>query len=436
MKADLTEARLGSAARLSDVLLRVPRWKAAYIMVVLWLLYFLDAVARYIMGPLLPSIQQELGLSDSELGMLGSVVLAMVCVLVLPLSYVVDRWRRGRLVSLMSIAWSAASVASGLSQGFGQLLASRAALGVGEASFVPAGVALISSMFDRTRRTLMIGLWDTAFPLGLAGGMMLGGVLAATVGWRATLIVVGVPGIILGILAWFLPDYVSRPRAVSSEMGGAKDTPLAAAAYILGNRTLLSLFVAYGLGSVMQQSMVYWLPTFFNRFMGIDVVQAGLIGGTVFLTALVSTPLGGWITDRWSMREPRAKVYLCFAATFLGAVAAISAIYTQNLVLFYVGAFLALLCFPSVQVISQEVVPTYHRSLSYGALLVAQYVLGGLWGPVLTGALSEVTNLQVALIATIFISVMASFIYLCGVGSYTRDYERARKSEEAAGVTA
>ncbi|MFA5079503.1 MAG: MFS transporter, partial [Dehalococcoidia bacterium] len=112
------------------LLLPLPKWKMWYVMVVLYVLYFLDFATRAVVSPMFPILKKDLGLSDAQLGWLSTIVLAMVGLLSIPLSYFIDRWRRGRMLSLMSIVWSIASFFSGLSANFTQLLVPRGILAV------------------------------------------------------------------------------------------------------------------------------------------------------------------------------------------------------------------------------------------------------------------------------------------------------------------
>ena len=399
--------------------------------VLLYLLYFMDMFTRNVISPFFPVLKTELGLSDPQLGLLSSVVLGAVCILVFPLSYVVDRWRRGKLISLMAIIWSAATIFSGLSHNFGQLLTTRFALGVGEASFTSAGVAYLSSMFKKTKRTIMIGIFDTASPIGMGAGMAIGGILAASFDWRLVFIGMGIPGVILGILAWFAPDYESVKTAESQNIGNVKGL-FQTLKQMATNKTMLAVCLAFGLSNIAQTSWITWLPSYFNRFMGMDLDKAGLIAGTVFLTALVATPVGGWISDRWAIKNPRGKLYLCFISSILSSVSMMLAFYCGSILLFYVGAGFNLLLLPSVQIVTQEVVPVSRKASAFGTLVLSQYLFGGLWGPLLTGLISDVTDLRIALIIVSLTPFFFAFIYLYGSQHYVKDSQDARDVEKLA----
>jgi MFS family permease len=129
----------------------LPMSKIVFYVSIIWLLYFIDFVARFGVNPLYPLIQKEFALSDPQVGLLGSVVLFGMAIFVLPLSYIADRWSRSKLVSLMALVWSACSIASGLASNFVILLCARCGLGVGEASFAPTATSLLTSWFKRAK---------------------------------------------------------------------------------------------------------------------------------------------------------------------------------------------------------------------------------------------------------------------------------------------
>lgn len=190
-----------------DILIKVSRWKIGYSITVLFVLYMLDYALRSVIGPITPALKSSLGLSDTEVGWLMSVVLIGVAVFALPLSMVMDRWQRSKMVSIISVVWSVAGVFSGFCINFGQLLAARAVVGIGEAGFVSGGMALIGGMVRKARRAFVTGIWAAAIPLGSALGFLVGGWVSKSYGWQAALWAIAAPGIIFGILAWFMPDY-------------------------------------------------------------------------------------------------------------------------------------------------------------------------------------------------------------------------------------
>lgn len=412
------------------LILKLPAWKIWYMMVVLYILLMLDFATRTVISPMFPILKTELGLTDTQLGWLSTVVLAMVGLLSIPLSYVIDRWRRGKMISLMSIVWSIASFCSGLVTNFGQLVSARAVLGVGEASFNSAGQSLLMASIKKSRRATLTGIWTTASAVGTAIGMLIGGAVALKYGWRAAFMAVAIPGILFGILAWFIPDYKNQPRSASMQANGMTLSFGGIMKEFLKNKTLVTLFISFGLVYLFSMSIMYWLPTYFNRFMGMDVALAGTLTGAIMLTALIASPVGGLIGDRISKNQPRNKILLCWVCIIVSLIGFICAVLFNLWWLFFIVIFCQFAFIPVQHIVSQEVVPFYQRATAYGAYIFSMFFFGGLWGPALTGAISDAANLQTAFWVIGAVLLIASIGYLIMYRTFDADYYDARKKEE------
>jgi MFS family permease len=410
------------------LLLPLSRWKLWYTMIIIYLLYFLDFATRSVISPMFPILKKEMNLSDAQLGWLSTIVLAMVCLLAIPLSYFIDRWSRRKMMALMSIVWSAGSFFSGLSANFAQLLATRGVLGVGEASFTSAGQAMIMATIKKARRATVTGIWTTAAPLGMAFGMLIGGLVASKYSWQSAFIAVAVPGIILGILAWFLPDFKNQLK--SNDADGAKGQNLGRVIKdLMRNKTLVALCVASGLIYFFSNTMVYWLPTYFIRYMGMDVARAGTMTAGVLVIALIAGPLGGFLGDRISKKNPGNKNLLCWAGAVAALITFVLAVLLNAWPIFFVVTLFIYLFIPVQQIVCQEIVPFYQRATAYGMYVFCMFLLGGLWGPAITGMISDAVNLQAAFWINGAVLLVASFGYLLMYRFYRADHDRARQLE-------
>jgi MFS family permease len=410
------------------LLLPLPKWKLWYTMIVLYLLYFLDFATRAVISPMFPILKKEMDLSDAQLGWLSTIVLAIVCVLAIPLSYFIDRWSRRKMISLMSIVWSAGSFLSGLSANFTQLLATRGVLGVGEASFTSGGQAMIMATIKKAHRATVTGIWTTASSLGMACGMLVGGFVASKYGWHVAFMALAVPGVILGILAWFLPDFKNQLKPDGVDSG--KELSFGSIIKdLVKNKTLVSLCISFGLAYFFSNTLVYWLPTYFIRYMGMDVARAGAMTAGVLVTALVSAPLGGFLGDRISKKNPRNKILFCWLSVVAGLIAFVLAVLLNIWWMFFIVTFFLFLFIPVQQIVCQEIVPFYQRATAYGVYVFCMFFLGGLWGPAVTGIISDAASLQVAFWINAAILLLASLGYLFMYRFYRKDYDQARKLE-------
>src|SRR2546427_11190496 len=182
------------------------REAALFALGVVTILNFLNYIDRFILTAVLPRVKSELACRDFQLGLLGNVFLVTYFVTSPLFGALGDRLSRPRLMSAGVTAWSMATAAAGLTRNFTQLLVARAWVGVGEAAYATISPALLSDYFPRSQRGRAFAVFYVAIPVGSAAGFLLGGTLERAFGWRAAFYAVGLPGIVLGLLALRVPD--------------------------------------------------------------------------------------------------------------------------------------------------------------------------------------------------------------------------------------
>jgi MFS transporter, Spinster family, sphingosine-1-phosphate transporter len=409
-------------------LIALPMSRIVFYISIVWLLYLIDFMARFGINPLYPLIQKDLGLTDPQVGLLGSVVILGMAILVMPLSYLADRWSRGKLVSLMALVWSACSIVSGFAKSLPIMLIARCGLGVGEASFAPTATSLITSWFKKSQWGRVLGFFNTAASMGIFLGSLFSGYMAVTYGWRAALIALGMPGILLGIMALLLPD--TKPRQHDSP-SGIQDVTVSVKSVvsIIGkNKSMLLLVLVYGVVNMSIISIIIWLPMYFVRIMGMTVPRAASLSGITATFGIVAYPLGGYLSDLLAKKDVRYRVWFPGIISLTIAFVFTGAFYLQNIALLFIGIFLYSFIHPSVVAGSQELVPPWYRSVSMGCVVFGMQLIG-MTGPFLTGVFSEHFGLRYALIVMqiCYIICFAGFFYIGK--TYVNDYTRARKEE-------
>jgi len=433
MKSKDIEQGQEISAEVDEPLVRLPMKKVAFYVSIVWLLYFLDFVARFGVNPLYPLIQKDFSLSDPQVGLLGSVVLFGMSIFVLPLSYLADRWSRSKLLSLMAMVWSACSIVSGLARSFPVLLFARGGLGVGEASFAPTATSLLTTWFKKSQWGSVLGFFNTAVSMGIFLGSVFSGYMAVTYGWRAALIAVGIPGIILGVLALLIPDMKEKQQTASGEIQEVKLTVKSAAAMVGKNRSVMLLVLFYGITNMAGIAIISWMPMYFIRVMGLSVPQAATLTGLTAILGVVGFPLGGYLSDLLIRRDLRFRMW--FPAVIALVIAGVGAAgyYLQNLVLIFAACFLSTFINPSLNAGSQELVPAWYRSVSLGCVIFGMQFIGML-GPYLTGVLSKNFGLMNAMITMqMFFVVCCAGFFVLGT-TYLKDYKRSREEEAAAKI--
>ncbi|HTG38063.1 MFS transporter, partial [Sphingomonas sp.] len=174
-----------------------PKYRAA-VLAMLLLVYTFNFLDRQILGILVQPIKAELGLTDTQLGALGGIAFAMLySTLAIPLALIADRTSRSWVITLSLGVWSAFTALCGMATSFWQLFLFRVGVGVGEAGGVAPSYAMIADYFPPEKRARALSIYSLGVPIGLAGGSILGGLIAATVNWRTAFIVVGVAGIVI-----------------------------------------------------------------------------------------------------------------------------------------------------------------------------------------------------------------------------------------------
>ena len=190
---------------------RTSRFQARMILTVCTLLYMVNYMDRQIMAVVLEPMKLELGLSDTQAGLIQTIFFLSMALFALPTSFFVDRWSRRKSLGLMALIWSAATYLTGLGRGFWGLMLPRAVVGIGKSGFASAGTALITAAHGEGSRGKVMGVFNMAIPLGAALGMVLGGYISVKTGnWRSPFFIFAVPGLVLGLAAFFSQGLSNR----------------------------------------------------------------------------------------------------------------------------------------------------------------------------------------------------------------------------------
>ena len=185
----------------------MPKTYSYSVFALFFMLYFFDYVDRMVVVSLFPHLKSDWGLSDTQCGLLVSTVYWSIVIFSVPTSIVIDRWSRKKGVGVMAIIWSMAIASCAFTTKFSQLFVTRTAVGVGEAGYAPGGTAMISALFPDRMRSILMGLYQAAIPLGSAFGIIIGGIIAARFGWQHAFGLVAIPGFVIAILFFFIRDY-------------------------------------------------------------------------------------------------------------------------------------------------------------------------------------------------------------------------------------
>jgi predicted MFS family arabinose efflux permease len=257
------------------------------LLLLLFLIGVFNAADRRIIVVLLEPIRLEFGASDTAMGFLtGFAFVLFYSLATLPLARLADARPRRTLILIGLSCWSAMTALCGAAASFWQLAAARVGVGVGEASYLPAGTSMVSDRFPQERRPLAMAVFAVSFPVGMMLAMVVGGRLGQALGWRPTFVWVGGVGLAVAVLAAVLLEEPQRGHvegpAADHALYGTRDT----VAYLWRLRSFRHLTAGGALAMFAAASMGTWGPAFMMRLHGFELARAGATLG-------VATGVGG-----------------------------------------------------------------------------------------------------------------------------------------------
>jgi len=367
--------------------------RRGYVLGVLLLVYGCNYLDRQIFVILQEPIKKDMGLTDTQLGLLTGFSFAVVYVLAgIPIAYLADRGNRRNIITLAVTVWSAMTMLAGMAQSWTQLLLARVGVGLGEAGSTPPSHSMISDLFPPERRTTAFAFFTIGMYLGVAAGYLFGGQLGAQIGWRHALLLAGVPGLILAMVLRFT---VREPLRGRWE-GTRRESLSAGMAFReLASQPLFWLVtLAAAGGTFVAFSTGNFNPSYLMRSHGLSLVSAGtLLAITSSTSGILGILLGGVLVDRLGRRDASWDLRICLAGQALAVPFSVVAYLSNALPVVVVALFLShlLVVFmlaPSVAVIQGLARPSSRALASAIFFFVANLVGMGL-GPLSVGALSD-----------------------------------------------
>jgi MFS family permease len=364
---------------------------------------------RYVVSGVLESLKHsDLGLTDTNLGLLMSGFLIVYTLLAPVFGALGDRRSRPRLIALGVACWSFATALSGFAVNFFTLFAARAAVGVGEAAYVTIAPSLLSDYFPVRQRGRVMAIFFCAIPVGSALGYVVGGLVDKHYGWRAAFFVAGVPGLILAALCLLLRD---PPRGIQDQAAGlAKEASKPARISIsreawqtygrlLRNKPYAITVLGYAAYTFAIGGLAYWMPAFLERTRGVPRSEATVNFGTiVVVTGFIGTFVGGWMGDYFAKNARQGYLWLSAIATVIAAPFVWLALTTTSTTLYTVYMVIAqLLLFLSTGPINAAIINLViasERATAIALSVFAIHVLGDALSPLLVGAISDASSLE------------------------------------------
>jgi len=403
------------------------REAALFALGVVTILNFLNYIDRFILAAVLPRVKSELVLTDFQLGLLADVFLVTYFVTSPLFGALGDRLSRPRLMSAGVTAWSMATAAAGFTADFVQLLIARAWVGIGEAAYATISPALLSDYFPRSQRGRAFAVFYVAIPVGSAAGFLLGGTLERAFGWRAAFYAVGLPGIVLALLALRVPDPVRGATEEPSSLGrGRRDSQRAdAPGEGFSTRTLSDLFrnkayvgtvLGYAAYTFALGGLAFFMPTYFERVRGLELARADfIVGGVTVLAGLSGTFLGGYLGDWIAARVKYGQLWLSGLSSIAAVIPAWLALTVASsptyIVWFFLAEFLLFLSTGPVNVMIVSVVPPAARARAMAVSIFAIHLFGDAISPPIIGWLADTHGLARAVLIVPVAIAISGFVW-------------------------
>ncbi|HEY3696671.1 MFS transporter [Phenylobacterium sp.] len=398
---------------------------------------FCGAIDRSIISTVLEPIKHEFGLSDSQLGMASGLAFAVAhAVVAIPLGMLADRVNRRKLIAVCLVGWSAMTALCGLGQNFAQLILARMGVGAGEAGGQAATLSTISDLFPAEKRATAISIYYLSGPFGLmfAGGV--GGLTAATYGWRAAMLVAAAPGVVLALLLLLVGK--DTPREGSPRLAPRSDAPGLGKAlrFIASQRSLLHLMAALAIITLVVTGQGAFGYAFFMRYHHMDLRELGpLLGVSSGAIGLASILTAGLISDRLGRRDPRLRLWVVVATLVAGTPIVMTSYVIPGplaLPLYLTHVLLLSVWLGPGIATAQNLAQPRIRSTVASIVYVVNGLIGFGLGPVVVGALSDglaaqlgAGSLRAALLVVTALGFWAALHFHLATRSLTADLARA-----------
>lgn len=376
-----------------------------YMIVLLTVGFGLNLLDRQVINVLAEAIKHDLQLADWQLGALTGLSFALLySVVALPIARVADRGNRVRIIGLAILGWSVFTACCGMAANFIQLLTFRVGVGVGEAGCSPPSQSLIADVYRPSQRSGALGIFGAGSPVGAAVGLAAGGLLAETVGWRWTLILAGLPGVAIGLLVLFT---LREPRETRIEAAKPQSAPIMGLLRrITAQRAFAFLMLGVSLLSFMNVGAMAFATSFYLRLHRPELAAFGshfglgptaIIGlgmGLMGATAGgAGTALGGWLGNRWGVRNVRVYALIPAVGSFVTVFGYLTMFTLPSgvisLVSFVVPAFFSNLWNGPGTVALQSLAGYQYKATAMAVVLFVTSVLGLGLGPLTIGLMSD-----------------------------------------------
>lgn len=358
-------------------------WFLVALLCVVGCLNYLD---RMMIVTMRSSILEQIPMTDAQFGLLTSVFLWVYGFASPVAGFIADRFNRSWVIIGSLFVWSLVTWLTSLATTFDQLLAARALMGISEAFYIPAAMALIMDWHSDKTKSTATGVHVAGLMVGQSLGFI-GGWLAETHSWNYAFQLFGVIGVGYAVVLIFM----LRDRPAAPPLADAVDTPQQhgrptlrlALKQLFGNAMFVMTLVIWGIAGAISWMINGWLPTFYKEQFSLSQTEAGVYSTLYFFPAmLVGVIAGGALADWWSRANPKARMLLPAVGFLIAVPAVFIASYAVVLWLTVAGFIVYALTRPIIDAnmmpILGMIVDKRYLATGYGFLNLCSCIIGGI----------------------------------------------------------
>jgi MFS transporter, Spinster family, sphingosine-1-phosphate transporter len=382
---------------------------------VLTALNVLNYIDRNMLLGVQPLIQKDFKITDAQTGLLTSAFFGCYMFAAPAVGWMGDRFPRKNIVLIGIAVWSGFTLLTWLVRDYNQLLFRHTIVGIGEASYATIAPTLVADLFPVQRRGRMLSIFYLGLPVGSALGILLGGPLGEHFGWRVPFMIAGIPGFLLALVFWLLPE---PARGQTEAFAITPSLERSTVEGLVRNGAFITACLGMAMYTFAVGGLQVWIPTFLHRVRGMSVSRAAVVFGLIAaINGIVATMLGGWIGDRMLKRHDGAYYRFSGMAMFAAVPLMIAAVYATGssmlpAIFFAVFALLVLTGPSNTAVINSVDAGIRSTALAINTFVI--HLLGDAFSPWLIGKISDRTSLQTAFWAAFVAAALSGGFFIYG----------------------
>ena len=408
-----------------------------YVLFILTGVYVFNYIDRQILVILQESIKKDLGLSDTQLGLMTGFAFAIFYVSIgIPIARLADKGNRKKIITISLIIWSGMTALSGRAQNFFQLLLARIGVGIGEAGGSPPSHSIISDLYPPEKRATAMAIYSSGISMGVLIGFLVGGWIDHYFGWRTAFFVVGFPGIIYALILYFT---VKEPLRGLSENKTGADLQFSIKEVILSlwrSKSFRYLALGTGMAAYAGYAKTSWIPPFLSRVHGMKSDEIGnWLGLLIGIGGGLGFFLGGFLTDKIGKADNRWYLWLPAAALLIAIPFSLTIYFVSNtkvvLMFIPISAFLLSFYLAPCIAITHRLVGLRMRAMASAILFFVLNFVGLGCGPLITGMVSDflkpsmgTESLRWALSSALIANILAALFFFIAARTLREDLNK------------